>query len=136
MVLENISFNEVIHNKFKKCEFCGQELEPIGLDYLYDNISLEFIEYQRCTCDKSKMYWSKEDAKLFEEQKRKRYKDLINRFYKPKLENENFRNSNFNNFYRNSNNRFAINVAKDYICKCKEKMQTEGLIITGKSGTR
>ena len=35
MVLENIKYNEVIHKKLKKCEFCGRELTPIGLDYLY-----------------------------------------------------------------------------------------------------
>ena len=35
MVLDNINCSEVIHNKLKKCEFCGKELAPIGLDYLY-----------------------------------------------------------------------------------------------------
>ena len=39
MVLDNINCSEVIHNKLKKCEFCGKELAPIGLDYLYANIS-------------------------------------------------------------------------------------------------
>ena len=39
MDLKNINYNEVIHNKLKKCEFCGRELEPTGLEYLYVNIS-------------------------------------------------------------------------------------------------
>ena len=38
MDLENINYKEVMHKKFKKCEFCGRELEPIGFEYLYANI--------------------------------------------------------------------------------------------------
>ena len=53
---ENTNYNEVIHNKLKKCEFCGKELGPMGLDYLYANISPEFIQYQRCTCNKANQY--------------------------------------------------------------------------------
>ena len=68
MALENINYDNFIHKKFKKCEFCGKELEPIGLDYLYVNISPESIEYQRCTCDKSKEYWKEKDKQDAEEQ--------------------------------------------------------------------
>ena len=50
MVLENTKYNKVIHKKSKKCEFCGRELTPIGLDYLYANFSPDNIEYERCTC--------------------------------------------------------------------------------------
>ena len=53
MGLENTNYNEVINNKLKKCEFCGRELEPIGFDYLYVNISPDCIDYKRCTCDKA-----------------------------------------------------------------------------------
>lgn len=54
---ENTNYDEVIHNRFKKCEFCGKELQPIGLDYIYINISEDSIEYERCDCNKSKEYW-------------------------------------------------------------------------------
>ena len=47
MGLENTNYNEVINNKHKKCEFCGRELEPIGFDYLYVNISPDCIDYKR-----------------------------------------------------------------------------------------
>ena len=35
MVSGNIKYNKVIHKKLKKCEYCGRELTPIGLEYLY-----------------------------------------------------------------------------------------------------
>lgn len=38
MVLDSINYSKVIHNKLKRCEFCGKELAPIGLDFLYANI--------------------------------------------------------------------------------------------------
>ena len=50
MVSENTKYNEVIHKKLKKCEYCGRELTPIGLEYLYANFSPDNIEYERCTC--------------------------------------------------------------------------------------
>ncbi len=59
MDLGNINGNKVIHNKLKKCEICGRELEPIGLDYLYCNISPEYIECKRCSCEKAQEYWKK-----------------------------------------------------------------------------
>ena len=40
MDLENMKCNskdKIFHNK---CKFCGKDLKPIGLDYLYANIPL------------------------------------------------------------------------------------------------
>ena len=61
MDLENIKINRVIHKEFKKCGFCGRNLKPIGFDYLYFNISEEFIEYERCNCKKAQEYWKQKD---------------------------------------------------------------------------
>ena len=63
MGLESTESDEFIHNWFKKCEFCGKELKPIGLDYLYANISPDAIEYERCDCNKAQEYWQKIDGK-------------------------------------------------------------------------
>jgi DNA replication protein DnaC len=134
MALENINYDECIHKKLKKCEFCGKELEPIGLDYLYANISPEFIKYQRCTCDKAKDYWREKDNKEYEEQKRKRFQSIINRIYKQNYVGKKFQEQNFENFHVDSNNEYAVKVAMDYINKSKYKMQASGLIIMGKSG--
>ena len=53
MDLGNTKFNEIIHKEFKRCEFCNKELTPIGLDYLYANISPDSIKYERCDCNKA-----------------------------------------------------------------------------------
>ena len=71
MVLDNINCSEVIHNKLKKCEFCGKELAPIGLDYLYANISPDAIKYERCDCNKAQEYWKKRDEQEYEIKKEK-----------------------------------------------------------------
>ena len=68
---ENTNCDDVIHNRLKKCGFCGKELQPIGLDYLYANISEDSIEYERCNCNKSKEYWKEIDNKEYEQQKEK-----------------------------------------------------------------
>ena len=53
MDLENINYKEVMHKKFKKCEFCGRELEPIGFEYLYANISPENIKFHAYSVEDS-----------------------------------------------------------------------------------
>lgn len=134
MVLDNINCSEVIHNKLKKCEFCGKELAPIGLDYLYANISPDAIKYERCDCNKAQEYWKRRDEQEYEIQKRKHFRDVINKLYKQNYSERKFQNQNFENFNINSGNEIAVKVAKDYTNKCITKEQTKGLIITGESG--
>lgn len=134
MVLDNINCSEVIHNKLKKCEFCGKELAPIGLDYLYANISPDAIKYERCDCNKAQEYWKRRDEQEYEIQKRKHFRDVINKLYKQNYNERKFQNLNFENFNINSGNEIAVKVANDYTDKCIAKVQTKGLIITGESG--
>lgn len=134
MALENINYDNFIHKKFKKCEFCGKELEPIGLDYLYVNISPESIEYQRCTCDKSKEYWKEKDKQDAEEQKRKRFRNMIKVIYKQNYVGRKYQELNFENFIIDLNNKNAVKMANDYINKNKDKILSNGLIIMGESG--
>lgn len=134
MVLENIKYNETIHNKLRKCEFCGKELTPIGFDYLYANISPEFINYERCNCKKAKEYWNKQDQIAYENEKKKHYREIINKIYKQNYMQRNLQSKNFENFNIDSNNKIAIKVAKDYTDKCIKNIEENGLIITGKSG--
>ena len=130
----NINYKESIHKKLKKCEFCGKELIPIGFDYLYVNASPDCIEYERCTCDKAQEYWKEKDQKMLEEEKKKRFRAAINRIYKENYVGRKLQNMNFENFYLNQNNQYAVQVARDYVGKNKDNVQTNGLIITGKSG--
>ncbi len=134
MALENINYNNFIHKKIKKCEFCDKELKPIGLDYLYVNISPESIQYQRCTCDKAKEYWNEKDKQDAEEQKRKRFRNMINVIYKQNYVGRKYQELNFENFIIDLNNKNAVKMANDYINKNKDKILSNGLIIMGESG--
>ena len=134
MGLESTESDEFIHNWFKKCEFCGKELKPIGLDYLYANISPDAIEYERCDCNNSQEYWKKIDEKKYEDEKRKHFREIINKIYKQNYVGRRFQEMNFENFNINQDNENAVEVAKDYTKKSIAEKQTEGLIITGESG--
>lgn len=133
MALENINYNNFIHKKIKKCEFRDKELKPIGLDYLYVNISPESIQYQRCTCDKAKEYWNEKDKQDAEEQKRKRFRNMINVIYKQNYVGRKYQELNFENFIIDLNNKNAVKMANDYINKNKDKILSNGLIIMGES---
>lgn len=135
MDLDSTKSNEIIHKEFKKCEFCGKKLIPIGLDYLYANISLDTIKYERCNCNEAQEYWNNVDKQEYEIEKRKHYKNIINKIYKKNYVEEKFKEQDFENFNINSENEMAVKVAKDYTDKSIEKMQNEVLIITGESGT-
>lgn len=134
MALENIKLSETIHNKLKKCEFCGKELTPIGFDYLYANVSQDDIKYERCNCIKAQEYWNKQDKIEYEMQKRNHYREIINRIYKQSYMQSNLQSKNFENFNINPNNKIAVKVAKDYTNKCINNNENNGLIITGMSG--
>ena len=56
MDLENMKCNSKDKIFQNKCKFCGKDLKPIGLDYLYVNMPLSSIEYERCVNDKIRMY--------------------------------------------------------------------------------
>ena len=132
---ENTNCDEVIHNKFKKCEFCGKELRPIGFDYLYVNISEDSIEYERCDCSKSKEYWQEIDNKEYEQQKRKRIRNIINTIYKQNYIGRKLQEMNLENFYFDSSNKYVLDIVNDYINKNKDAMKSDSLIIMGKSDT-
>lgn len=134
MDLDNTKFNEIIHKKFKRCEFCNKELTPIGLDYLYANISPDAIKYERCDCNKAQEYWKRRDGQEYEIQKRKHFRDVINKLYKQNYNERKFQNLNFENFNSNSENELAIAIAKDYVNKNIKSECTNGLIIMGESG--
>ena len=132
---ENTSCDEVIHNRFKKCEFCGKELRPIGFDYLYVNISEDSIEYERYDCSESKEYWKEIDNKEYEQQKRNRIRDIINTIYKQNYIGRKLQEMNLENFYFDSSNKYVLDVVNDYINKNKDTMKSDSLIIMGKSDT-
>ncbi len=134
MALENTKYNEIIHKKLKKCEYCGRELTPIGLDYLYANFSSDNIEYERCTCKKAQEYWKEKDKQDYEIEKRKHFREVVNKIYKQNYICRKFQNLNFENFNSNSKNELVIAIAKDYVNKNITSANDNGLIIMGESG--
>ena len=134
MALENTKYDSNKKNLNSKCKFCGKDLKPIGLDYLYVNISPEFIEYERCTCEKSINYWKKIDMKDQEQKKRKHYKEIINQFYSQNYISKRLKEYKFDNFKVTNINKKEVEIAKDYTNKCINNKLENGLIITGNSG--
>ena len=134
MDLENMkckSKDEIFHNK---CKFCGKDLKPIGLDYLYVNMPLSSIEYERCNCEESKAYWNEIDLKEEIQKKRKHFEQMIRQFYIQNYSSKRIQDYQFENFIITENNKKEIEIAKDFTEKCINKNQNNGLIITGKAG--
>ena len=135
MDLENTKCDfkdEIFHNK---CKFCGKNLKPIGLDYLYANMPLSSIEYERCDCKESKDYWNKIDLKEEEQKKRKQFEQMTRQFYIQNYISKQIQDYQFENFITTESNKNEVEIAKDFTEKCINKNQKYGLIITGKSGT-
>lgn len=134
MDLENMKCNskdKIFHNK---CKFCGKDLKPIGLDYLYANMPLSSIEYERCDCKESKAYWNEKDLKEEMQKKRKHFEQIIRRFYIQNYSSKRIQDYQFKNLIITENNKKEVEIAKDFTEKCINKNQKNGLIITGKSG--
>ena len=133
MDLENTKCNskdEIFHNK---CKFCGKDLKPIGLDYLYANMPLSSIEYERCDCKQSKIYWDEIDLKEEKQKKRKQFEQMIRQFYIQNYSSNRIQDYQFENFIITEINKKEVEIAKDFTEKCINKNQKNGLIITGKS---
>ena len=134
MDLENTKCNskdEIFHNK---CKFCGKDLKPIGLDYLYTNMPLSSIEYERCDCKQSKIYWDEIDLKEEKQKKRKQFEQMTRQFYIQNYLSKRIQDYQFDNFIITEINKKEVEIAKDFTDKCINKYQKNGLIITGKSG--
>ena len=131
MDLENTKCNNYQKNFHNKCKFCGKDLKPIGLDYLYTNISPDFIEYERCTCKESIEFWKGIDLEVQEQKKNEHYREIINQFYSQNYISKRLKDYNFNNFKVTDSNKNEVEIAKDYTKKCIENKQENGLIITG-----
>ena len=134
MALENTKYDGNKKNLSSKCKFCGKDLKPIGLDYLYVNVSPEFIEYERCTCEKSISYWKEIDMKDQEQKKRQHYKEIINQFYSQNYISKRLKEYKFDNFKVTNINKKEVEIAKDFTNKCINNKLENGLIITGNSG--
>lgn len=134
MDLENTKCNSKDETFHHKCKFCGKDLKSIGLDYLYANMSLSSIEYERCDCKQSKAYWDEIDLKEEKQKKRKQKEQMTRQFYIQNYISKQIQDYKFDNFITTETNKKEVEIAKDFTEKCINKNQKNGLIITGKSG--
>lgn len=125
------SKDKIFHNK---CKFCGKDLKPIGLDYLYANMTLSSIVYERCDCEESKAFWNEIDLKEEIQKKRKHFEQMIRQFYIQNYSSKQIQDYQFENFIITETNKKEIEIVKDFTQKCINKNQKNGLIITGKTG--
>lgn len=133
MDLENVTF-KVITNEGAKCGFCNRELKPIGLDYLYANIDQDMIEYERCNCSKSTVFWKQYDLKQNELEKQRKIRELINRIYKDTYMKKRLQKCNFENFDVTDDNKDSIEMIKKYTELCIKDEMKNGIIIYGNIG--
>lgn len=133
MDLENTKYENCQKNFHNKCKFCGKDLKPIGLDYLYTNVSSELMEYERCTCKESRNYWKDVEFKIQEKKKKEHYRKMIDQFYFQNYISKRLKDYNFKNFKVTDVNKEEVVIAKDYAKKCINKEEENGLII-GDSG--
>ena len=129
MDLENTKCNskdEIFHNK---CKFCGKDLKPIGLDYLYANMPLSSIEYERCDCKQSKIYWDEIDLKEEKQKKRKQMEQMTRQFYIQNYISKRIQDYQFDNFITTENNKKEVEIAKDFTEKCINKNQKMDLLL-------
>lgn len=134
MDLENTKYENCQKNFHNKCKFCGKDLKPIGLDYLYTNRSPDYIEYERCTCEGSKNYWKDIDFRIQEQKKKEHYREMISQFYSQNYISKRIKDYNFKHFKVTDVNKKEVESVKDYTQKCIDNKQENGLIITGDSG--
>ena len=131
MDLDNIKCDDSQKNFHVVFRFCERELKAIGLDYLYANIDASSIEYERCTCDKSKDYWNEIDYKIQQQKKKEYYKQIINQFYSQNYISKRLKEYKFENFIVTNINKNEVKIVKDYTKQCINNQQENGLIITG-----
>lgn len=131
MDLENVSF-KIIANEGVKCGFCNKKLKPIGLDYLYANVDQNDIEYERCDCSKAIEFWKEYDLNQNEKEKRRKYREIIDKIYKDGYIKKKFKYCNFLNCDCFRYNADALGKIIQYTHLCIDNKIKDGVIIYGK----
>lgn len=100
------------------CEFCGKELQQKELLFQLNNrqFSIEG-QAERCDCEESKIYWEKIDYEKKQKEIKteiQRKNDVINKLYNNSKMNIRLKSYSFNNYKVTSENKKALNKAKEY----------------------
>ncbi len=121
------------------CEFCGKELQQKELLFQLNNrqFSIEG-QAERCDCEESKIYWEKIDYEKKQKEIKteiQRKNDVINKLYNNSKMNIRLKSYSFNNYKVTSENKKALNKAKEYADNYIKKIEKGSLFITGGVGT-
>lgn len=128
----------------KNCEFCGKELEVIGL-YIPKTFYSHWIskqKYERCDCEKSKEYWKaleqeeeRRKIKEIELKQKEEYQERLNTLMQKSHLGERFINRTFCTFKVDENNQKGYETCLKYSQEFKKlKKQGIGIILRGGYG--
>ena len=127
---------------FIKCNFCKKELYRKIIQWnLYGTESAIKLGYERCKCEKAKLYWKEQDlekTRILEEEKKIEMMQEFTRKMKRIIKNSRMSKRNlsynFENFEVNSNNKNTIRNLKSYSEKLIKGEEKKGLILVGNNG--
>lgn len=126
-----------------KCEFCGKELQPLGLVF-NERIFIWKPFLPRCDCEKAQAYWQEQDRKKAErkaaeeeEKRRKAMQDNVTRLLGNSGIKKRFQQRTFPNFRCDTPERKKnYQIAKEYADNfAYHKAKGDGLYIEGTNGT-
>lgn len=126
-----------------KCEFCGKELQPLGL-VLNGRIFIWQPFLPRCDCEKAQAYWQEHDRKEAErkaaeeeEKRRKAMQEKVTRLLGSSGIKRRFQQRTFPNFRCDTPERKKnYQIAKEYADNfAYHKARGDGLYIEGTNGT-
>lgn len=132
MDLENIRCENPKY--IKKCKYCGKELHPIGLDFLYENINPDSFTYEKCDCKESIL---EDQSKAFEQKQaniKVLNKKIIDKIYIESYMKRRYADFNFENYIESSLNKGIIDKLMKYVKSNVEGNKVDGLIISGDIG--
>lgn len=121
------------------CKFCGKELQQKELSFQLNDRQFSVKgQTEKCDCEESKRYWEKiefekKQKEMIAEIQRKN--DVINKLYNNSKMNIRLKSYSFDNYKIISENRKALNKAKEYAENYVKKIEKGSLFITGGVGT-
>ena len=129
-------------NDYIECEYCKNKLYRKTIEWqLYGDKKVLTLDYERCNCKESEVYWNEYDLKKLKMLEEERKLELMQEFAQKaekiiknsKMSKRNL-NYKFENFEINSNNKKVYQSLKEYSEKLVNSKERKGLILVGNNG--
>ena len=129
-------------NDYIECEYCKNKLYRKTIEWqLYGDKKVLTLDYERCNCKESEVYWNEYDLKKLKMLEEERKLELMQEFAQKaekiiknsKMSKRNL-NYKFENFEVNSNNKKGYQSLKDYSDRLVNLEERKGLILVGNNG--